>query len=129
MKPKQRPKSHPVSDEMKAWSSALGDEAAEWPNCTARSFFGFTALYRGSRMFAALPRTRALWTPNSLAFKLEGAKPEICRRLENDRRISSTRMENARWFAFEVGRAGDLHEVLDWLGLAYEAAGKRKKSG
>lgn len=114
---------------MKAWSSALADEAAGWPHCSARSFFGFTALYRGRRMFAALPRTRGLWTPNSLAFKLEGVQRDVRRRLQSDRRISATRVDNARWFAFEVGCGQDLHDVIEWLSLAYEAAGRRKKSG
>jgi hypothetical protein len=62
-------------------------------------------------MFAALPRTRALWTPNSVAFKLEGAGPNIRRRLENAPRISSTRTDNARGFAFELGSDQDLHDM------------------
>jgi hypothetical protein len=38
---------------------------------STRAFFGFTALYRKERIFALLPRTRAMETANSLAFKLE----------------------------------------------------------
>jgi hypothetical protein len=37
-------------------------------------------------------------------------------------------MQKARWFAFELSSDTDLHDALDWLGRAYEAAGKSKKS-
>lgn len=113
---------------MKAWSAALAAEVSGWPDCAARSFFGFTALYRGAKMFAALPRTRALWTPNSIGFKIEAAAPALRRRLQKDQRIQSTSMQDARWFAFELSSGQDLHDVLGWLGAAYQAAGKKKKS-
>jgi hypothetical protein len=66
-----RPKLPKASEEMKAWSGALAAEVAGWPQVTTRAFFGFTALYRRDRIFALLPRTRAMATPNSLAFKLD----------------------------------------------------------
>jgi hypothetical protein len=72
MKPekRRRPALPPVSEEVKAWSAALAAEVDGWPQLSARSFFGFTALYRKDKMFAALPRTRAMGTSNSLVFKL-----------------------------------------------------------
>ncbi|MGA8618598.1 MAG: hypothetical protein WB660_08800 [Candidatus Sulfotelmatobacter sp.] len=72
---KGRPTLPEASEEMKAWSASLATEAAGWPQVTTRAFFGFTALYRRERIFALLPRTRALATSNSLAFKLESPKP------------------------------------------------------
>ncbi|HLV86178.1 MAG TPA: hypothetical protein VKV39_04320 [Candidatus Sulfotelmatobacter sp.] len=75
-----------------------------------------------------MPRTRAVWTPNGLAFKLEGATTAQRERLESDPRIGSTRMQKARWFTFEIFSNQDLHDVLEWLGEAFDAAGKAKKS-
>jgi hypothetical protein len=128
MKPakRQRPALPPISEEMKAWSAALAREVTDWPQLSARSFFGFTALYREDKMFAALPRTRAMGTSNSLAFKLESPASATTARLKKDARIGSMDMQKMRWFTFELSSDSDLHDALDWLGRAYEAAGKKK---
>lgn len=122
-----RPAQPLVSEQMKAWSAALVREVAGWPQVSGRVFFGFTALYRNDKIFAILPRTRGMETPNSLAFKLKAPAPSVRKRLEKDPRIGSIRMQKARWFTFELSSDADLHEALDWLGRAYEAAGKSKK--
>jgi hypothetical protein len=128
-KPGRQPVSMPpISEEMKAWAAALADEIGTWPQVTTRSFFGFTALYRKEKIFGALPRTRGMWTANSLAFKLENAGPVIRARLEKDPRAGVTQLRKARWFSFELSSDADLHDALDWIGRSYEAAGKRKKS-
>lgn len=113
---------------MKAWSAALAAEVGGWSQVATRIFFGFTALYRTDKIFAALPRTRGMETANSLAFKLEAPGSALHTRLEKDPRIGSTQMQKARWFTFQISSDADLHDALDWLGRAYEAAGKRKKS-
>lgn len=125
-----RPKLPKVSEEMKAWSAALADEAATWPHVSVRPFFGFTALYRGDTMFAALPRTRGWESAKSLAFKLETRASSVSARLKDDSRIRrwSRSPQGARWFAFELSCDTDLHDALDWLGRAYNAAAKSKKS-
>ena len=123
-----RAKLPPVSEQMKAWSAALASEVADWPQVSARSFFGFSALYRKDKMFAALPRTRAMGTPNSLVFKIVERNPEVCDKLEKDRRVGDMEMQKARWFTFELASDHDLHDALDWIGLAYDAAGKPRKS-
>ena len=119
-----------ISEEMKAWSSALADEVGGWPHASARSFFGFTALYRGDKMFAALPRTRDIEGTNTLAFKLEAPASKVSARLQKDSRIRlwSAQTQNARWFTFELFSDADLHDALDWLGRAYEWASKKRKS-
>jgi len=122
-----RVKLPPVSEQMKAWSAALAAEVADWPHVSARSFFGFTALYRGDKMFAALPRTRAMGTPNSLVFKLVETTVGDRARMEKDPRIGDMQMQKARWFTFELASDGDLHDALDWIGRAYDAAAKLKK--
>lgn len=124
-----RPSLPRVSEEMKAWSAALADEACDWPQVATRILFGFTALYRKDKIFAALPRTRAMGTANSLAFKLESPASAAAARLKKDARIGSMDMQKMRWFTFELSSDSDLHDALDWLGRAYEAAGKNKKSG
>ena len=130
MKPAQpsRPRLPAVSEEMKSWSAALAGEIGGWPEVELRSFFGFTAVYRRDLIFAALPRTRAMETANSLAFKLETAGPKIQARLQQDARIGFTLMHRKRWFTFEISSDADLHDALDWLGRAYQVAGKSKKS-
>jgi len=122
-----RPKLPKISEGMKAWSAALGAEVTEWPHVTTRIFFGFTALYRQENIFAVLPRTRAMETPNSLAFKLDPLTAQISARLERDERVGTTTMQAARWFTFELSTDADLRGALDWLGRAHEAAGRRKR--
>lgn len=120
--PAKRPKLPPISEAMQAWSAALRAETGDWPGVSLRSFFGFTALYRRDRIFALLPRTRAMETPNSLAFKLQSPAPRLLARMRKDPRIGSTEMQKARWFTFELTADGDLHHALDWLARAYDAA-------
>jgi hypothetical protein len=126
--PPSRPKLPKVSEQMKAWSAALEAEVGDWPHASTRSFFGFTALYRKDKIFAALPRTRGWDSANSLAFKLEAPAAGDRARIERDARIGDTLGKNGRWFTFELSTDADLHDAIDWLERAYEAAGKRKKS-
>lgn len=123
-----RPKLPKISEEMKAWSAALACEVGEWPHVSTRSFFGFTALYRRDKMFAALPRTRGWNTANSIAFKLDNPTSDIRARIEKDARVGSSLGKNGRWFTLELSSDADLHSAIDWLGRAYEAAGRKKKS-
>lgn len=124
----RRNKHPPVSDQMKAWSAALAVEVADWPRATARSFFGFNALYRGDNIFGMLPRTCSFGNGNLLAFRIDGVTERIKTRLEKDPRIGSIDQNSTRWFTFELSSDADLHGALDWLGAAYQAATKRPKS-
>ncbi len=128
MKPaKRKPASLPViPDEMKVWCASLAAEVTDWPQATARSFFGFTALYRKDKIFGALPRTRIWETANSIAFKLETPAPAVRARLEKTARPWSSSPDKARWFTFELHSDADLHGALDWLGRAYAAARNKK---
>ena len=119
----------PVSEQMKAWSAALAGEVNSWPQVTTRSFFGFNALHRKDRMFAALPRTRAMETPNSLVFKIENPIARLRTRLEGDPRIGTMNVQKACWFILELSSDADLHDALDWIGRAYQAAGKSANKG
>lgn len=117
-----RPKLPAVSEEMKAWAAALAAELAGWPGVSTRPMFGLSALYCGKRIFAVLPRTRGMGSPNSLAFKLEDVGPRVQARLSEERRISTAVMQASRWFVFELGSDRDLKDALKWLNRAYEAA-------
>ena len=131
-KVRQRQPQPAISEEMKAWATALAAETVDWPQVTQRSFFGFTALYRGPKMFAALPRSHNLESANTIAFKIESPSASLRQRLHSDPRIGlmqgSMKKENVRWHTFLLSSNADLHDALDWLGHAYTAAGRRKKS-
>jgi len=113
---------------MKAWSAALAAEVADWPRATTRSFFGFDALYRGDTIFGMLPRTRSFGNGNLLAFRIDAVTDRVKARLQKDPHIGSIDQNNTRWFTFEISCDADLHEALDWLSAAYQAASKRPKS-
>jgi hypothetical protein len=116
------PKLPPVSEEMKAWSAALLAEVNDWPLVNTRSFFGLHALYRGTRIFGLLPRTRAIGTASSIAYKLESPTPQMRRKLENDPRIQTTRMKSHRWHTLVLDSGRDLRDALAWLETAYKRA-------
>jgi len=65
-----KPKLRSVSEEMKRLAELLEGEVLGWPNVTSRPMFGMTGLYSGRKIFAVLPRTRALNVPDSIGFRL-----------------------------------------------------------
>jgi hypothetical protein len=112
-----------ISEEMQVWSGLLVEEVAGWPEVTTKPMFGLTALYRGQAIFAALPKTRALGSPNAVAFKIGEASGRLMGKLKREPRIQETMMAAAKWFVFEMESDGDLRGVLEWLGVAYEGTG------
>jgi hypothetical protein len=117
----------PISEQMKAWSAALAAEIGDWPQVSQKVFFGFTALYRGKNMFGILPRTRCIETRNAIAFPIDVLKGSVRARLDSDHRIGSIDKNNTRWFTFELSSDSDLHDALNWLGDAYDAARTKRK--
>jgi hypothetical protein len=108
---------------MQQWSAMLEQEVSGWPHVRSRPLFGLTSFYRGNVIFAALPRTRALSTPDSFIFKFDPMPPTLFRRARKDRRISSERESpDVTWYSFELNSADDLRDGLWWLNRAYEAA-------
>jgi hypothetical protein len=124
---RQREQLSPVSEQMKAWSTALAAELSGWPQVTLRSFFGFTALYRGNTIFGLLPRTRSIFKTNAVAFRINFESANLQSLIEKDPRIAAFDKERARWFTFELSRDTDLHDALAYLGRAFEAARNSKK--
>ena len=119
------PKLLPVSEDMKAWSSMLGEELKSWPGVSLRPMFGLISFYRGSAIFAALPRSRALHSSSAFILKLHDQ--DSCRaRITADPRIvergEGLGVIGRNWLAFEIRSEQDLHDALVWLQLAYEKA-------
>lgn len=102
---------------MKEWSVRLGDELATWPRVTTKPMFGMLAYYRGPSIFAALPRTRTVETPNSFMYKLPGS----------GRAGKKPVGPGADWQTFAIRSANDLRAALRLLERAYEAAKSRPK--
>lgn len=123
-KPKRaRPQLPPISAEMKQWSAALGAELLQWPKVTVRPMFGFQCFYRDGKVFAALPKTRAIHTPNPLMFRMNPMPPDLLARAKKEARIDmESRTPGAKWFLFEFQSGGDLRDAVWWLSQAYERA-------
>jgi hypothetical protein len=124
---RQREQLAPLSEQMKAWTAALAAEVSDWPQVTLKSFFGFTALYRGKTMFGLLPRTGSIFKGNAVAFRINGATRHLQSVMEQDPRVSAFDKDKARWFTFELSRDTDLHDALAYSGRAFEAARNSKK--
>jgi hypothetical protein len=121
-KPK-RPAMPRISDEMKQWSAMLGEEIAGWPDVCTRPMFGLLGYYRKKTIFAALPVTRTIGTPNAIIFKIKAITPELLRRAGADARINPERAgTGAKWTSFEVRSEADLRDAIWWLSQAYERA-------
>jgi hypothetical protein len=118
-----RPKLPPISDEMKVWSALLGQELNGWPHVSSQPMFGFLGFYRRKKIFAALPVTRGVNSPNSLMFRMQPMPPDLLARAQKEPRIDTERhLPGAKWFSFEIHSAADLRAALWWLNQAYERA-------
>lgn len=118
-----RPKLPHVSEEMKRLAELLEAEILSWPNVTSRPMFGLNGIYRGANIFAVLPRTRAMDTPDSIAFRLLKRPRHIMAELNKDKRIVASTPE-AKWISFVMESDSEIHGALNWLALAYRQAAK-----
>ncbi len=109
----ERPKLVKIGVEMRRWSALIGDEVAGWTNVTSKPMFGMTAFYRGARIFAAVPKTRAAGTERSVLIKLPGVR---------HRQLKASIGPGTGWTAFELQDEGDIGTAIEWLGKAYERA-------
>lgn len=119
----KRPMLLRISKEMKQWSDLLENELSAWPGVKSRPMFGFIGFYRGNKILAGLPRTRALHTPNSIILRFDPLPPKLLRHAQEDPRICSERaVPGAHWYSFELNSADELRHALRWLNQAYLAA-------
>ncbi|MGH9779201.1 MAG: luciferase family protein, partial [Candidatus Acidiferrales bacterium] len=103
-----------ASEELKEWAGMLAAELATWPRVRSKPMFGLVGFYRGQKIFAALPRTRALTSPHSIIFKFH-AENAATRRAR--KRLHA--YPAAKWVSFELRSPEDLSPALQWLDLAY----------
>src|ERR1041384_4587891 len=118
-----RPRLTRVSEEMKRLAELLETEILAWPNVTSRPMFGLNGIYRGSNIFAVLPRTRAMDVPDSIAFRLLKRPRHVIAELNKDKRIVASTPE-AKWISFVMQSDSEIHAALKWLALAYRQAVK-----
>ena len=116
----------PVSEETRRWSALLESELLSWPGVIAKRMFGLRALYRGKRIFAALPNSRGFGPDASVLIKFDPLPPALLKRAESDLRIRSN-SPGKGWFSFTLTADPDLHDALEWLNSSYEAAAKRAR--
>jgi hypothetical protein len=118
-----RPQMHRASEETKQLAALLGTELTTWPKVTTRPMFGLRGYYRGKKIFAALPVTRAIKNPNSFIFRIQPMPAEL---LERARAAPHIDIENAapgpKWLSFILNSEADFRDALWWLNQAYEHA-------
>ena len=114
---RETPKLYKVSEELKEWAALLAGELATWPGVRSKPMFGLVSFYRKDKIFAAVPRTRALVSPHSIIFKFHAENAET-RKARRELQGYPAR----RWVSFELHSAKDLQAALRWLDLAYRMA-------
>lgn len=130
----------PISEAAQGWALELSREVEQWPGVTLKSAFGMTLVYRKGVVFAALPRTRALYEEDAILLKFVHETPSLAKRILNEKRFAPGTMEQRptatrkpagegrRWRIFRVRDQADLHVALEWLAEAGDAAIHRNKS-
>lgn len=125
----------PVSECIRNWSQALALEVETWPGTTLKSAFGMTLVYRRGVVFAALPRTRALYEEDAILLKFMREPADLAARIEAEKRFAAGTMtgkggrsgEGQRWRIFLMREDADVHSAIEWLAQAYRAAGRGGK--
>jgi len=117
------PKFFGVDDEMKHRASMLQGEVVQWPGVKTKPMFGMVSFYRGESIFAAVPKTRTLRSPESIILKFSPVPIALCEKIETEPRLTRDAPgPGAGWHAFEVRSDGDIKDALWWLNQAYELA-------
>ena len=107
---------------MKQWSAMLSDELLSWPQVATRPMFGMLGFYRGKKIFAAVPHTRALGAANAVIFKLHAPSPRQKNELLADSKVQWNPMARAGWISLQLESGSDLNQALRWFSRAYQAA-------
>ncbi len=122
--PKPHPVLHRVSEAMRQFAALLEQELLTWPGVSAKPMFGLRGFYRGRRIFAALPRTRAIGAPNAIIFKPSWPPAKLAKMRASDARILTETLGRAGWVTFEIRSGDDLSDAIAYLDAAYRAAKK-----
>ena len=117
------PRFFAVDEEMKHRASLLEGELVSWPGVTTKPMFGMVSFFRGRAIFAAVPRTRTLRSPESIIMKFNPVPRSLRERMKAEPRISDRAPgPGAGWRAFRVASHADIKDALWWLSRAYEVA-------
>lgn len=139
-KPKRRGMK-PVSEAIHNWAQALSREVETWPGTTLKHAFGMTLVYRKGVVFAALPKTRALYEEDAILLKFTAEPADLAARIEAEKHFAAGTMEQKRtqegkrgeegrrWRIFLMREDADVHAAIEWLAQAYRVAAKVKKLG
>jgi hypothetical protein len=122
-----RPRMFRTSDEMRRICAMLGAELESFPDVSTKPMFGFLGYYRNNMIFAALPRTRALGSANSIIFKLNAAPTRVLERAAKDPRITISAKGMRGWQSLEISSERDIPDAQRWLFEAWRYAVKNKK--
>ena len=92
----KRSKMKVASEAIRGWSEALGREIETWPGVTLKGAFGMTMAYRNGVVFAALPRTRAIYEEDAIMLKFSSRASALAARISADPRFAAGTMEQRR---------------------------------
>ena len=125
-----------TSEAARRWADGIREELKQWPDVHVKRAFGMTLAYRADVVFAALPGTRALFEEDAILIKFARETPALARRIAANRCFAAGSMERRernrkkqgegrKWRIYLLREGRDAREVVEWLGRAYEIAGKR----
>jgi hypothetical protein len=119
------PKFFAVDEAMKHLASLLEGELRGWPGVTTKPMFGMISFFRKGAIFAAVPRTRTLRSPQSIILKFDPMPPALAAKTAVEPRLTRDAPgPGAGWHAFDLSSENDIKDALWWLNQAYELAGK-----
>ena len=119
------PKFFRADEQTKLLARLLEGEVVKWPGVESKPMFGLISFFRNKSIFAALPRTRALRSPQSFILKFNPVPAPLLKKIKAEPRIAERAPgPGAGWHAFELRSDEDVRDALWWLNQAYELAGK-----
>jgi len=134
-KKQKRVKMKPATDAMRGWTEALAAEVAQWQGVTVKNAFGMVMVYRKAVVFAALPKTRALYEEDAILIKFNAGSSALAKRIAAEPRFlgtmeqrktnkHNTTREGKRWHILRIHLDADVHAAIEWLAEAYSLARK-----
>ena len=129
-----------ISEAMRGWAEALRREVESWRGVTLKSAFGMIMVYRKGVVFAALPRTRALFEDDAILLKFNRETPRLSSRIAAEPRFMAGTMEQRhqnkrkggegrRWRIFLMRADADVHIAIEWLSEAHRLALPKPRRG
>lgn len=83
--------------------------------------FGFRGVYRGKRIFAALPHSRGFGPDASILLKFKTMPSALSKQVESDTRLHAN-TPGKGWISFTLNSDANLRDALLWLNHSYESA-------